>query len=236
MTPPDSSTPKNVTPVSGVVVPQPLKWHQKLAAWLVVVLAKLLMFTWRVTFEDRTGLLAGDSRPIIFGLWHNRLALSMTVYHDYVRRKFPSKGLAAMISASKDGGLLAKILDQFDVHPVRGSSSRRGRQALLEAARLAQKGFHVAITPDGPRGPRYQAHDGIIGLAQVTGYPIVPVSMSIKGKIRTKSWDRFMIPLPFARCHIILGKTIFVARDSSEEIKNNLRQKLEQGMSAYGDE
>ena len=84
--------------------------------------------------------------------------------------------MAAMVSASKDGGFLASILECFGVQPVRGSSSRRGPQALLELTGWAERGYDLAITPDGPRGPRYVVQEGIIALAQVTGLPIVPAS------------------------------------------------------------
>ena len=83
-----------------------------------------------------------------------------------------------MVSASRDGGILAGILEQFGVKPVRGSSSRRGPQALLEMTTWAERGYDLAITPDGPRGPRYKVQEGVISAAQLTGLPIVPVGVS----------------------------------------------------------
>lgn len=170
------------SPVSGLVVPQPLGFRRRMAAFLVYWLARLLMATWRV---DSTHVvpLPSYKGPVIFCVWHNRLAISMVAYSRYGRVIWPAAGLAAMISASKDGGLLATVLGKFGVQAVRGSSSRRGRQALLESTTWLEKGFHVAITPDGPRGPRYELRDGIISLAQVTRVPIVTVSAIIRGKI-----------------------------------------------------
>ena len=83
--------------------------------------------------------------------------------------------MAALVSASKDGGFLSGILELFGVQPVRGSSSRRGPQALLELTTWAERGHDLTITPDGPRGPCYQVQDGVMSLAQLTGLPIVPV-------------------------------------------------------------
>lgn len=218
------------SPKSGVVVPHQPERHQKLTSWLIVGLAKILMGTWRVEWDDRSGLFDGENGPLIFCTWHNRLALSMKIYHGYVRRKRPAKGLAALISASKDGGLLADVLEKFDVQPVRGSSSRRGAQALLEATSWTEKGFHIAITPDGPRGPCYKVQDGIIALAQVTGLPIVPTSVQVSGKICTKSWDRFQIPLPFAKCKVVLSKPISVPREISDSDREKYREELERAM------
>jgi lysophospholipid acyltransferase (LPLAT)-like uncharacterized protein len=135
--------------------------------------------------------------------------------------------LAALVSASKDGGFLAAILERFGVQPVRGSSSRRGAQALLELTSWADRGYNLAITPDGPRGPRYQVQPGAISLAQVTGLPIVPVSYSLGAKIRLKSWDQFQIPLPFSRCTMVFEKPIWVERGASDEEREQLRLELE---------
>jgi len=156
----------------------------------------------------------------------------MVQYFDYVKKRNQTPGLAAMVSASKDGGLLAAALERFQVQPVRGSSSRRGRQALLELTSWAERGYDLAITPDGPRGPCYVMQEGIISLAQLTGFAIVPVSSNLSWKIRVKSWDRFQIPLPFSRCEMIYEKPIRVPRDASAEQREALRQQLEQRLRA----
>ena len=103
------------------------------------------------------------------------------------------------------------------MQPVRGSSSRRGPQALLELTSWAERGYDLAITPDGPRGPCYVVQEGVMALAQVTGLPIVPFSYHLRWKIRVKSWDRFQIPLPFSPCDMIIGKPVRVPRETSPE-------------------
>ncbi len=217
--------------VSGIVIPQPLSFRRKIAASAVYGVSKLFMSTWRceathVNLPDYNG-------PIIFCVWHNRLALSMVAYSRFAKKIWPSAGLAAMISASKDGGFLAAVLNKFAVQAVRGSSSRRGRQALLESTTWLEKGFHIAITPDGPRGPCYQVQDGAIALAQLTGAPIIPVSTRIRGKIHLRSWDRFQIPLPFAKCEMHFGKPIDVPREVSVEEKEKMRQKLQEALMEF---
>jgi len=217
---------------SGVVVPKPLKWHQEVAAFLVYVLARFLALSWRCRWDDQSGqFIPGATGPVIFCTWHNRLALSMVVYHSYVRPRRPG-GLAALISASRDGGLLSRILRYFDVDAVRGSSSRRGPQSLLELTRWMERGHHVAITPDGPRGPCYSVQDGVIGLAQLTGFAIVPVSNHVSWKWCAKGWDKFQVPLPFARCDIRLGAPIFVPPDSTDEQRDELRGQLQAALMA----
>jgi len=218
---------------SGVVVPHRAKWHQRLAAALVFGLIRSLAATIRFEMEDRSGLLKGaPTEKIIFSIWHNRLALSLMMYRRYVVRFAPERRMAAMVSASRDGGLLARVLEHFSVEPVRGSSSRRGPQALREMISWAERGHDLAITPDGPRGPCYQVQDGVISTAQLTGLPIVPVSYHLNWKFRPKSWDRFQVPLPFARCRIRTGDVVRVPREATESERETLRRKLEQTMKA----
>jgi lysophospholipid acyltransferase (LPLAT)-like uncharacterized protein len=113
------------------------------------------------------------------------------------------------------------------VEQVRGSSSRRGPQALLELTSHAQKGYDLAVTPDGPKGPRYVVQTGVIALAQVTGLPIIPVTCNARLKLCLKSWDRFQIPMPFSRCEIILNEPILVPREADAAKREEQRQRLE---------
>ncbi len=218
---------------SGPVVPHSPQWHQRAIAAVLFglewLLTKSLRFEW-VDHSELSGRAA--DRPIIYCIWHNRLALSMYLHRTHVRRSHPNPNLAALVSASKDGALLAAILERFNAQPVRGSSSRRGQQALLELLTWSEKGYDLAITPDGPRGPRYSIQRGIMTLAQITGHPISPVSFSCASKITLRSWDRFVIPLPFSRCRIQLGKPILVPKNASEEDRTALRESLRQAMLA----
>jgi lysophospholipid acyltransferase (LPLAT)-like uncharacterized protein len=218
---------------SGVVVAHKPKWYQRAAAWLIYAVIRLVSATLRYRWMDRSEFIhAPESGPAIYCIWHNRLALSMPAYFNYARQRKATAGLAAMVSASKDGGFLSGILECFTVQPVRGSSSRRGSQALLELTTWAERGYDLAITPDGPRGPLYIVQDGVMSLAQLTGLPIVPFSFYAKWKICVKSWDRFQIPLPFSYCEMRLGKAVFVPRDASELQRELLRKELETELRA----
>jgi len=143
-----------------------------------------------------------------------------------VHRRHPRK-LAALVSASKDGALLAAVLGKFGVEQVRGSSSRRGPQALLELTTRGQMGYDLAVTPDGPKGPRYIAQAGVISLAQVTGYPIIAVTCNTRRKVCLKSWDGFQIPIPFSRCDMVLNKPLLVPREAGAARREELRRELE---------
>ncbi len=170
---------------------------------------------------------SSDAQPVIYCLWHNRLAFSMAIWRKYLLKRQPTRRLAALVSASRDGALLARILETFGVQPVRGSTSRRGPQALLELTTLAEGGWDLAITPDGPRGPRYVVQEGVIALAQLTGMPIVAVTCHVTRKICMKSWDRFQIPLPFARCQVSFYPPVLVPREADDAEREALRAALE---------
>ena len=220
------------TPKPGVVIPHQAKWHQRLAAALIVFLIRAMATTVRYRINDQSGFFQGKAPPgkFIFAIWHNRLALSIILYQRYLHRYEPARRMAGLVSASRDGGLLAQILEYFGVVPIRGSSSRRGGQALVEMTTCAERGYDLAITPDGPRGPRYEVQEGVIATAQVTGLPVVPVSYHLSWKIRVKSWDGFQIPLPFTRCDIISGKPINVPREISDEQREEFRKQLEKSL------
>ena len=197
--------------------------------FLLRVLAATLRFRW----QDRSGLC--DTPPVgqaIYCIWHNRLSLSMAAFREYIQPRTEGRSLGSLVSASKDGGLLAGVLKCFGVQAIRGSTSRRGPQALLELTSWAERGHDLSITPDGPRGPCYVVQEGVISLAQLTGLPIVPFSFHAQWKIQSKSWDRFQIPLPFSRCEMILEKPVRVPRAATSEEREALRQELQRALAA----
>ena len=206
-------------------------WRQRFVARLVWAgirgCAATLRFRVR---EEGGGLTTAWREPVIFVVWHNRLALSLIVHRRVVVGGAPGRRMAAMVSASRDGALLAAILEAFRVQPVRGSSSRRGAQALLELTSWAERGFDLAITPDGPRGPRYQVQPGVIALASVTGRAIVPVTWNAPWRVELRSWDRFQVPLPFSVCEVVFGPPVRVAAGDApglETARVELQRRLE---------
>jgi len=222
--PPSRSKPRK----SGVVIPNVPKWYQWLAAVLVWLAVSLVSATIRYRLHDPHGTLSRKNPgQSILCTWHNRLALCVKLYFKYVRPGHRAPGIAGLVSASKDGALLSAVFECFGIQAVRGSSSRRGAQALMELTTWAQRGYDLAITPDGPRGPRYTVADGAIALAQIIGLPLVPGVYRLNWKITVKSWDRFQIPLPFARCELVVGKIFQVPRELTDEQREKIRREFE---------
>jgi len=218
---------------SGVIVPEQPKWHGRLAAWLIWLLINGVAATLRWRFEDKSGLSgAGTDQRAIFAIWHNRLALCLPVYRRYFSGHLSERRLAAIASASRDGGMLARVLELFGALPIRGSSSRRGAAALRELTHAAELGCDLAVTPDGPRGPCYVVQPGVIAAAQFTGLPIVPVTYVLSWKKTLRSWDRFQIPLPFSRVEVRIGEPLRVPREADEAERERLRGELEQRLRA----
>jgi lysophospholipid acyltransferase (LPLAT)-like uncharacterized protein len=159
----------------------------------------------------------------IYSFWHNRLLLMPNLY----RRIRGTKRLCALVSRSRDGQYISEVLKGFGIAAVRGSTSKGGEVAILEMVDRLHAGDDAAVTPDGPRGPCYRVQPGVILIAQMSGLPIVPVSGDVSRKKRLKNWDRFIVPLPFARGALVFGDPIWVPRDLDPEGREKLRAALE---------
>jgi len=136
---------------------------------------------------------------------------------------------AVLVSLSEDGEVIAKALEGMGLFPVRGSSSRRGREGLQELEEALRNGRSVALTPDGPRGPRHRAQMGAVALAARTGKPILPISSASRSAWVLGSWDSFQVPRPGTRAVITFGKPILVPGDTDLE---PWRLKLEEALTA----
>ncbi len=185
---------------------QKLKIEGRLARWLIAFGFRLLQLwarTLRYEIDDRAGIVG---RPVtenyIGALWHNRLLIFPVV----LRRFFPNRHGAALISASRDGDLLADAIRRFEYDVVRGSSSRLGASAILQLTQMLASGCDVVITPDGPRGPAYELGPGIIFLAQKSGAAVLPMNLEYSRCWRLGSWDGFIVPRPFARVRVLIDE------------------------------
>lgn len=175
------------------------------ARWLIAVGYRLLQLwarTLRFQIDDRAAVVGQPATPRYIGaLWHNRLLLLPYVLRTYL----PNRQGAALISASRDGALLADLVNRFGFDVVRGSSSRKGAAAMLQLADVIAKGRDAVITPDGPRGPAYELGAGLAFLSQKSGAAVVPINMEYSACWRLKSWDRFILPRPFSTVRVIFG-------------------------------
>jgi lysophospholipid acyltransferase (LPLAT)-like uncharacterized protein len=201
--------------------------REHLLATLGSMILRLLFLTLRLEFEDRTGFTKNILKsPVIMCFWHNRiLGISLAFLRHYPRKT--RKGVNVLTSASHDGEILAQLVGQLGMEAVRGSSSRRGSRALRELIDLTENGWDIAITPDGPRGPRYSFGPGAISLAQLTAAPIVSAHARFSRGLRMKTWDGFIIPLPFSRVSVTVDNPIHVPRELSNEEFEAVRSKVE---------
>jgi lysophospholipid acyltransferase (LPLAT)-like uncharacterized protein len=147
-----------------------------------------------------------------------------------------------LISMHRDGEIIARAIGYFGIGTVRGSAAKpgsnkdKGGAAALRGMLKALKGQdYVGITPDGPRGPRMRASEGIVTVARVSGAAVLPCSFSCRNRVVLNSWDRFVIPLPFTRGVIIWGDPITVARDAGAAEIEAVRLKIEEGLTAITD-
>ncbi len=200
------------------------------ARWLIAFGYRLLQVwarTLRFEIDDRAGVIGTPPNERYIGaLWHNRLLL----FPYFLRRYLPQREGAALISASRDGAILADLVERFGYEVVRGSSSRKGASAVRQLAEVIARGKDVVITPDGPRGPAYELGQGIIYLAQQSAAAVVPVNMEYSSCWRVKSWDRFILPKPFATVRVIIGPPHRVGATSNEEEFEQERQRLQAAM------
>lgn len=228
-TPPSSTRPEPaaVPPRAGKVVVHAPKWHQRLAAWIIYLFVRGLAMTLRYRWLRDPAEIPAEGRPYVFCTWHNRLPLSIVMYEQYMKRIGQPVRMAAIVSASRDGAMMAAVLERFKVMPARGSSSRRGGQVLLELASALERGYDAAFATDGPRGPAYGMKLGVVMLAQMTGRSLVPGSYHLSSKITLKSWDRFQIPLPFSKCTFNFGDPVPVPRDAGDEAREKIRALVE---------
>lgn len=194
--------------------------------WVLRILVTLIGSSLRYRMVEPHGLLTNaPPTPLIFAFWHNRIFLLPHLFRKHWDRR---RRVAVLISASRDGEKLANVLSCFNLVCVRGSTSRRGKEALLELTRLVQDGHDVGITPDGPRGPKYRVQSGVIDLAQLTQAPIVPISYVVSRQfVFKKAWDNFAVPLPFAHCTVRIGPLVTVPRDADAATSENKRLELE---------
>ncbi|GAT33186.1 hypothetical protein TSACC_21596 [Terrimicrobium sacchariphilum] len=208
--------------------------RESLLAGIAVAILRLLFCTIRLKVDDDS-IIKNDmsGKSIILCFWHNRI-LGITV--SFLRR-YPKqrKGVTVLTSPSKDGEILAQIMAGFRMGAIRGSSSRRGSQAMRELVRAVEQGIDIAVTPDGPRGPCYKLGPGVVFLAQTTGTRILPLHAKFSRCVRLKSWDRFIIPLPFSTISIKVGEPISVPSELTAEEFEKVRLDLENTLKNEAD-
>jgi lysophospholipid acyltransferase (LPLAT)-like uncharacterized protein len=196
-----------------------------LAYWII----KLLSWTMRMEVVD--DLIYDDywgkGKALIFTFWHGRLLMMPTLYKG--------KEVAIPISLHQDGELISRTVKYFGVRSIRGSTTRGGFSAMREMLKASEDGYDIAITPDGPRGPRYRVQNGTIELARRTGMTIIPLTFNASRKKVFRSWDRFLLPYPFSRGVFIFGKPLFVSRQMGKAVFEQKKLLLERRLREITD-
>lgn len=203
---------------------------QALAAVLMAYLLKLLWFTFRkqVVVHPQTEMLLKGDKPLIFCLWHGRM-----IIFPFFKPKH--RRMRVLISHHRDGELIARLIRHFGVQSVRGSSSKGAKEATSLLLQSLANGDNIAITPDGPRGPAFAAQRGALHLARLSGCDMIPVSFSASPCTQLSSWDRFIIPHPFARVRVEIAAPIHIAKDAKLDGLKQAKQELETALNAAGD-
>jgi lysophospholipid acyltransferase (LPLAT)-like uncharacterized protein len=183
------------------------RWLSLIGSWII----RILGVTWRIRFIDAAPIdrLRHDGQPVALLLWHGQLLPLL-----YAMR---FQSIACLISTHKDGELIAQIAQRLGCKLIRGSSSRGADRALLGLVRALRDGFTVAVTPDGPRGPYRTFAPGALVAAHRAAAPVVAFGVHASRAWHLNSWDKFMIPKPFARLTIVFDTPQHVPGDSARD-------------------
>ena len=202
-------------------------WRERfviwVASWAGFLAIRLIGPTLRfkVTIEE-----GGPPEPLlvpaVYAFWH-RCVFPAAWF-------FRNRQIGVMTSRSKDGEYIARIIEKFGFVPVRGSSSRGAVRALLGMAKVIEAGQVAAFTIDGPRGPMYVAKPGPVVLARQTEKPIVVFHIALEKAWRLRTWDRFMIPKPFSRAHLVVSRLMHVPPDADSDSRDQYHQQMQDAL------
>jgi lysophospholipid acyltransferase (LPLAT)-like uncharacterized protein len=188
-------------------------WKLRVAVMAGRVFLRLLSWTWRLRYHERAHY--DDARRaggLVLAMWHGEFLVPL-VEHG-------ADPLHAIISQSNDGELITRIGEGFGLTGIRGSSSRGGAAALAAMVQGLREGQTVAVTVDGPRGPRFSVAPGAALASRRAGVPIIPIRIAARRAWQMRSWDRFLIPKPFAAVDVSYGPPLWVPDAKGEGIES----------------
>lgn len=206
---------------------------EKLKLWLMGFLTKVVinvlcrLVRIRVIGKEFYDNAKRSGEKIIFILWHGRIIIPIFVHRN--------KGIRPLVSLSRDGEFTAMVLKGFGYEPIRGSSSKGGKEAF-QKMKEALETSEVAIIPDGPRGPGRFLKPGCLYLAQQTGAILLPISFSCKKRKFLKGWDKHLIFPPFTECVMIYGEPIKIEESLNSEKIESIRKDVERRLTELDEE
>jgi lysophospholipid acyltransferase (LPLAT)-like uncharacterized protein len=199
------------------------------ACWLIARYIRLVELTSRWVVHDVEALarMAAEGTPFVAAFWHGRMVMMPGVWRRYgARRPFHM-----LISQHRDGRMISAVIAHLGIETIVGSTSRGAAAALRGLLKTVAGGGFVGVTPDGPRGPRMRASPGLVMAASRTGAPVFALSYSATRRRLFGSWDRFLLPLPFARVVIVVKGPFEIPRDLSAEGLEAARRMVEDALN-----
>ncbi len=208
---------------------------QAVLTWLGATYIRFVHATTKWDYVNRATptKLIDDETSFILAAWHGRIGMLVYTFDGPPERMHP------LISDHRDGELITKTIEHFGYKTIRGSSddkvkgkNKGGARALRQMVRALKDKEYVCVTPDGPRGPRMRLKEGLMTLAYLSGAPLVPVAYSVRRRIVLKSWDRFIVPLPFNRGVIVWGDPVSFERPNDASNAQNHLNSFEDALNA----
>ena len=201
---------KKLTRAFGIWVLPPLIW---IFMWFLYITSKK-----RWHFNGKL-----PNSPVVILFWHGELLLSPFVY----AKLETTRKLNVMISDHFDGEIIARVTKLMGIKAIRGSSRKGAVKALISAIKVVKElGEHVAITPDGPRGPRHSISDGAVVIAQKANIPVVIVNCHPEKYWQASSWDKFTVPKPFGKINFFISEPIYIGDMTKDEAKSYLKNRM----------
>ncbi len=200
----------------------------RVLVWILAMYIRLVYFTGRKQYAihpEAERYMRSESNAI-FAFWHGRMMLMPCLCP-------PHRIMHVLISQHRDGILISDVMKEFSLKTIAGSTSKNGRSALIAMLRALKDGENVAITPDGPRGPVQVAAAGVATTAKLSGKPVLAITFSASHHKRARSWDRFMLALPFSRISFCVSAPIVIDRNMPDEearllIERTMNQLIDQ--------
>lgn len=180
---------------------------------------------WRIYGADIPQAYWKTGRPFILCFWHGRLLMMPYAWS----RSHP---IDMLISSHRDGQLIARTVAFFGINTVQGSTAKGGTQAVRHMLRALRAGTYIGITPDGPRGPRYEIGGTLIALAQTAGVDILPLAYATSRRKILSTWDHFHLPLPFGRGAFVWGQPFSLQTGEREDLRQQLTRHMNQTLTA----
>ena len=205
-------------------------------SWLIGAYIGFVYATSRWTLEgyEHVEEALKDGKGVILAFWHGRLLMAAAIRRHSDARVF------MLISAHRDGEIIAQGVSRFGVEFIRGSAAnpkkpgknKSGASAIAQMVAALEKNAIVGFTPDGPRGPGEKLKPGVIRLAQMSGAPIIPAAYSVSRGKRLSTWDRFLLAAPFSKGYYVAGAPIHVTAEASGETLERVRAEVEAALIA----